>query len=123
MGGCQRSTYREENEVGKYPECEKLSQTSKESNKLGAFIDWLNERGIYLAEYPRTCSHYGGKCNLGHKLDIFDCGPGCEDYDEDTEGQLQPTNHTVERLLADYFEVDLAKVEEERRAILEDLQR
>lgn len=111
----------------KYPECEKLSRTSKESNKLGNFIEWLNERGIFLAEYPRGCEHhkpYSGvrnACGLGHKLDEFDCGPGCRDYKETEIGDLRTTDHTVERLLADYFEVDLVEVENERRAMLDAL--
>ena len=115
--------------MGKYPECKKLSRVSGESNKLGDFIDWLYERGIFLAEYPKGCEHHKpylevrNACGLGHKLDEFDCGPGCQDYSETEIGDLRTTNHTKERLLADYFEVDLAVVDEERRAMLEEMRK
>jgi len=114
--------------MSEYPECEKLSRTSQESQKLGAFLDWLSERGICLAEYPKTCAHHNrweereNHCKKGNTLDPFDCGPGCNDFEEEEESELRPTQHRIERLLADYFEIDLVKVEEERRAMLESLQ-
>ena len=75
----------------KYPECEKLSAVSADSNKIGAFLDWLvYDKGIYLAEYS--------------ELD-----------------ELWAINTPFERLLAEYFEIDLDKVEDERRAMLEGL--
>ena len=39
----------------------------------------------------------------------------CEHDDRD---RLWPVNKSIERLLADYYEIDLTKVENERRAIL-----
>jgi len=112
--------------MGKYPECEKLSKVSKESHKLGAFMDWLEERGIFLAEYPEHCLSFktwekvGEDCELDHDTRDWKCGTGCEDYTPESSDRLMSTNHTKERLLADYFEVDLAVVEEERCAMLEE---
>ena len=38
-------------EPSKYPECDKLAAVSEDSNKIGAFLDWLSEQGIRLAKY------------------------------------------------------------------------
>ena len=112
--------------MGKYPECEKLSKVSKESNKIGFFLDWLEERGIVLAEYPEHClslrswEKMGEDCKLDHDTREMDCGTGCSDYTPESGDVLQGTHHTKERLLADYYEVDLAEVENERQAMLEE---
>lgn len=74
------------------PECKKLSAVRDESHKIGEFIDWLHEQGIQLCEWM--------------------------DY-EDAPAQYAPTTQTSEKLLAKYFDIDLNKVERERRAILE----
>ena len=113
--------------MGKYPECEKLSAVSGESNKLGSFIDWLAERGIVLAEYPENCRHFKGwavvneDCALGHDTEDWHCGKGCKDYTPEKDDILMPTHQSIESILANYFEVDLAVVEKERRQILEDI--
>ena len=113
--------------MGKYPECEKLSKVSKESNKIGFFLDWLEERGIVLAEYPEHCLSFksyekmGEDCKLGHDTRECDCGTPCGDYTPESGDILQATMTRKERLLADYFEVDLIAVEKERQAMLEDI--
>jgi ribosomal protein S27AE len=71
------------------PECEKLSNVADESNRIGNFLDWLSEKDI------RLCS-----------------------YEEDAEMYF-PMSSGVENLLAEYFEIDLNKVEKERMALLE----
>lgn len=74
------------------PECEKLAAVSKESQPIGVFLEWLQgERGIVLAEY------------------------------DDDEEDLVPVHIRIENLLAEFFEIDLNKVEEERRALLESI--
>lgn len=86
----------------KYPECEKLKEVSEDSNKIGAFLDWLMyDKGIVLSkEYEGECEH-------------------CERSID----QLFPIDVNIEQLLADYFEIDLYKVEEERRKMLEILKK
>jgi hypothetical protein len=81
-----------------YPECEKLAKVSEQSQKIGEFIDWLGwNKGYHISFYPK---------------------------DEETHAypRLAPIIENTEQLLADYFEIDLKKVEEERRAILKGLQ-
>ena len=78
--------------VGKYPECEKLKAVSDKSQEIGAFLDWLQSQK---------------KVVLATYLPTDD---------------LMPMRFSMEELLAEYYEVDLKKVEKERRAILKALQ-
>ena len=83
-----------------YPECEKLASVSKESNKIGQFMDWLiNEKGY----------------ELGRWEDIENV-----ELDVTYEG-LNPVNLNIESILAEYYNIDMNKVEKERQQILEDL--
>jgi hypothetical protein len=75
------------------PECEKLAAVSEESNKIGDFIDWLNEIDIVLCK-----------------------------FDEDSERFYsihQMHSQGINTLLAQYYGIDLDKVERERRALLD----
>lgn len=76
----------------KWPECEKLAEAREESERIGAFLDWLDSQGIRLMRWQND----DGWSGSGHVQD----------------------RRSVEQLLADYFKIDLKKVEEERRAIL-----
>ena len=79
-----------------YPETpilNKMLENKEDSQKLGAFLDWLqNEKNIYLCKY----------------VEIVD-----RDYDE-----LRLIPDTIEMVLADYFNIDLKVAEKERVAIL-----
>ncbi len=74
------------------PELDKRSGVLDDSHKIGEFLDWLEqEKGITLAQW--------------------------DDHD-----RLMPARTGgFERLLADYFGIDLDKVEAEKMAILEQL--
>jgi hypothetical protein len=71
----------------KYPEHVKLRAVKDDSQKLGAFLDWLQEQGIAL-------------------------------YHDEPEPLAVCL--TTEKLLAKYFEIDLDKIETEKRAMLEE---
>lgn len=74
------------------PECAKLVSVSPDSQKIGEFIDWLNENGIRLCRWTEL---------------------------EDAPDQYMEIHDPMEKLLARYFEIDLDKVETERRALLD----
>jgi len=77
----------------KCPECEKLSAVREKSQPLGEFLDWLErERGLTLAEFEEHAEHYF------------------------------PARIGTERLLAEYFNIDLGAAERERSALLKWLQ-
>ena len=84
----------------KYPECEKLQKVKDKSQAIGVFLDWIrNEKEISFCKWQ-------------------------EDEEDIAEGTgYYPIFTDTEKLLAEFFEIDLDKVEEERRTILENLRR
>lgn len=78
-----------------YPEHEKLQKIQDQSQMIGDFLSWLQEeKGLSL------CSYQGEK----HKIDLW-----C------------PTDANTSKLLADYFEIDEKKLEEEKQKMLQEL--
>jgi hypothetical protein len=74
------------------PECDKLASVADKSQVIGEFIDWLlGEKQYILAKW----------------------GTG------EVEDMLLPRNPSVQGLLAEFFGIDLKKVEVERRALLD----
>lgn len=81
-------------------ECEKASKVAEESRTIGNFLDWLmNERqpSVVLAVW--------------------------EDYEDLDDTVLCPIieGNSIEKLLAEYFGIDLNKMEKEKKALLEGL--
>lgn len=75
------------------PESDKMLAVHAKSQAIGEFLDWLrDERGITLAEFGHTR------------------------HDSD---ELYMVRIGINELLAEYFEIDLNKVEREKRAILD----
>lgn len=88
------------------PECDKIQKAKGESHAIGEFMDWLrDEKNVVLATY--------------HEHSEEECGstrwPECGIYSE------QPVvfHYNMEQLLAEFFEIDLNVVEQERQALLE----
>lgn len=77
----------------KYPECEKLNKVSSESQVIGRFLEWLE----------------GEKELVIGKFNSID--------------DLLPTALPIESLIADFFNIDMKKVEEEQRQMLRDIKR
>jgi hypothetical protein len=76
------------------PEHEKLAKIQRESQVCGEFMDWLfSEKGIVLAK-----------------------------YDDETR-RLWPSGAVVVDLLAEFFGIDQAKIEDEKRALLAAIRR
>ncbi|TXH19655.1 MAG: hypothetical protein E6R03_00270 [Hyphomicrobiaceae bacterium] len=74
----------------KYQQHEKLNTVKDQSQAIGDFLEWLHsEKGIILASYGNSDS------NL-----------------------LTPDGTAKERLIAEYFEIDLDALEAEKRAML-----
>jgi len=85
------------------PECEKMQAVQGKSQAIGEFLDWLTStKGVSLmVDYTPT------------------------DDEEDAEGMpypdYVPLRMGTEKLLAEFFGIDLKKVEEERQAMLAQL--
>lgn len=86
-----------EGQQPQYTECEKMQKVQKESQIIGEFLEWLGSEKEY--SICKFCEY------------------------ENREGSYYPVQLDKEQLLAEFFEVDLNKVEEERRAILEGLRK
>lgn len=107
-------------ELPKTPELDKRSEIIKDghSQAIGEFLDWLQQQGLSLMRYrtdltdERPCSRCDGenrecpRCNGSRFIEI-------------TVSGWTSDGRSVEQLLADYFEIDLTKIEEERRALLD----
>ncbi len=78
----------------KYPECEKMQGVKDKSQAIGEFLEWLNyEKHIILATAG----------------------------DEENSGDLSMIHYSSEELLAEFFEIDLKKVEKEKQQILKEI--
>lgn len=97
-----------------YPELDKIHAVSKESESIGIFLEWLCEQGYHLAEYAEHT--HTPDCwerdEHGHKQWL--CG-----YQEGDN--FVPVSYTINTLLAQYYNIDEAKAEQERRRLLESL--
>ncbi len=91
--------------MDKYPECEKLQSVSEESQRIGFFLEWLKN------QYSLCVWQEGRK-------DYFGDDP--EDYIYSPEGYY-PDRKSIEAILAEYFQIDMDKVNEEREQILRDI--
>lgn len=76
-----------------YPEHEKLKIVKPQSQAIGDFLTWLQENGLTICEVQEK-----------HPWDAV----------------YHPVRKTIERFLAEYFEIDLVKLELEKRTMLEE---
>ena len=92
----------------KCPECDKMLAVRDKSNAIGEFLEWLQgERKLTLCR------------EITHKEIEEAIDAGMEDEIDYKEGDLTPDHTGIEALLAEYFDIDLKKVEEEKQAILQ----
>lgn len=75
----------------KYPEHQKLKAVKDESQALGEFLDWLKQKEITLCQYSRADLEY------------------------------LPVIQRTDQVLADYFEIDLDKIEQEKQTMVKAL--
>jgi len=92
------------------PEHEKLLKVKAElgTEHIGAFLEWLGHEGIQLAKFWR----HEVNCEGGSHHKKEHCG-----YEAD--GVLYCIHESIQALLARYADIDLQKLEDEKRAILE----
>lgn len=76
-----------------YPECEKLLKVKAQQEIIHDFIEWCGSNGMEICKW------------------------GSGDY------YAVSLDKSIEHLLADYFEIDLSKVEQERKMILDHLEK
>ena len=82
-----------------YPEHEKLKAVQNDSQTIGEFLEWLcGPKQVELAVWR-------------------------EGEERDDDEQLRPINVNKEKILADYFDIDLVKLESEKRKMLAELRK
>ena len=113
-------------EVIKTPECDKLAKISKQSQTVGEFLEWLQNKGIVscmsLDNYKeKLYNDYNlGKLTAEEHDDLIDDIDAELKYSNKDHAYIpQPLN--TEKILAEFFNIDLKKVEEEKKAIVESL--
>lgn len=79
----------------KYPELEKMRSVRGESRLLTEFVDWLEDHNMRICVRTASQSVYSSP--------------------------YEPIPENYEKLFARFFAIDLEKVEDERRAMLEAL--
>lgn len=91
-----------------HPECDKLVSKTEEWNIIYPFMEWLGEQGLFLARHE-TEEETRAKGNVGKDGSVW----------------LFPypiaAGKRIGVLLYEYFDVDPAELERERRALLESL--
>ena len=83
-------------------ELQKMKAVQEKSQAIGDFIEWLNgEKKIYLAKYITEET----RDNLDGEAEYLATWP----------------IPNIEKLLAEFFNIDLQKAEQEKRQLLEDI--
>lgn len=98
-------------------ELEKLKDVSERSQAIGEFLEWLfDTKSYHIAKYL-TDEEYESKDNVSWVDGLYEK----EQFKRHEIGkeELMPIHIDIEKLLAEYFEIDLAKVEKERSEIIE----
>jgi len=89
-----------------FPEHDKLSTVKDKSQACGEFVEWLQQRytfGEYHTHSKACQSDDGSACGSSTRI-------------------LYPASINVRRLLAEFFEIDETKLEDEKRAMLAQMQ-
>jgi hypothetical protein len=100
----------------KYPEHEKLHAVKDKSQAIGEFIDWLREEhNVHLG---RSHSHEDSGCERETDKSGFrfwNCGMQTDQYEHE--------RRNVVSFMAEFFDIDLDKIEMEKRAMLDSLRK
>lgn len=96
--------------MSEYPEHDKLAKVKDKSQTCGQFLDWLESDGRILCKYHKHTDDCGVD-RWGHP----DCG-----YSEES---LVPIHTSIEDLLAEFFQIDRKKLEQEKRQMLNEIRR
>jgi hypothetical protein len=123
-----------------YPEHETLSEFKEQSQAIGGFLDWLTDhkkvqRMVWFdGEVSEPCPFQGshdsaawrdGKyVTISGRVTSRDCDTcaGTGTYKHRVR-EWRHLHQSVESLLAEYFGIDLAKLEAEKRAMLAEIRK
>lgn len=90
------------------PTLDRMHEVHPQSQAIGEFLEWLQTE----KQYDLARHHVHGE--LCYEDDTRVCGMH--------DGQPVCVHYSIEKLLAEYFEIDLQKADDEKRTILASLQ-
>jgi len=100
-------------------ELEKLEVVRDNSQAIGEFLEWIfNTKNYHLAKYL-TEEEYEREDNVYYVDGLYE--KNRFKRHEFGKEELIPVSIDIEKLLAEYFKINLTKVEEERREIMENI--
>ncbi len=87
-------------------EHDKLHKVADQSQACGAFLDWIQGRYVLCQHHAHRdeCYNPGGKTVCGY-----------------SDGELESSRVAVRTLLAEFFDIDLNKLEREKEDMLKQL--
>ena len=91
-------------ETVKYPEHEKVGKVKETSQRIGEFLEWLQSKGIMFC-----------KCTANLPPDEVD-------YIYNVVGFV-PMQMDINKITAEYFDIYLSKLEQEKRAMLAEIRK
>jgi hypothetical protein len=97
------------------PEHDKLREAMEYSQKIGEFLDWLEDKKIMLAEERE----WHEDDVLAQTLSALDPRAKYLDKKQRKVNGLLPIRQGKEELLAEFFGIDRWKLEDEKRALLD----
>lgn len=103
----------QDNTEAHYPEHEKLEKVKEQSQTIGEFLEWMNEeKGIVACRWHEMQTESkddpDGPSSINPSGKITYTEPA----------RYLPANYNIQMLLAEYFEIDLDVIEQEKRAML-----
>lgn len=108
--------------MSKYPEADKVSEHKQDMQVIGDFLTWLFSNRLTLCRWQEK-TYYDEEGNqISHKeIKERNLSWFYSEYHIEDEG-FYPVNYNINDLLAEYFNIDMDKYEEEKRQMLENLQ-
>jgi len=114
------------------PECEKMVKVAEDSQKIGEFLDWLQEQSIHLCKphkHTDSCYSWGTVEPPANGIRSWKMGVNYrQKYTDEKwldcgyhDGEMVYIRDSFEKLLARYFDIDLDKIEKEKQAILKEI--
>ncbi len=85
----------------KYPEHERIMKVQTESQAIGEFLEWLQFGHAHECGEPIVLAYYKPSTAL--------------------DDPLVPWPYTIEKLLAQYFDIDLEKIQAEKDQMLAEM--
>lgn len=108
--------------AAKYPEHVKLAAIRDRSQAIGEFLEWLPTYKVLVSNGEEAFDpDFPEEQNEAYKEAEMPCAIGVRDPWAMGGGWLQPCYVKTEQLLADYFGIDLKKIEDEKQAMLQEI--